>query len=143
MSLETRGMGLTAPTSLGQQTLEKMDIQPDERNILDWVKIFNYEKDLSAHLGSTADVIGFVYHDPRLEGERFMVGRFIITCCVADAFAVGMVVDASDSEVHEENTWVQVKGAVDVVTIENRKVPLIRAESITPVRTPDQPYLYP
>ncbi len=143
MSLETRGMGLTAPTSIGQQTYEQMEITPDERNILDWVKIFNYEKDLSSYLGSTADVIGFVYHDPRLEGDRFMVGRFIITCCVADAFAVGMAVDSPESGFHEENDWVRVKGVVDVITIQDRKVPLIRAESITPISMPDLPYLYP
>ncbi|MHC1781184.1 MAG: TIGR03943 family protein [Anaerolineaceae bacterium] len=142
-SLTTRGMSLSAPSAIGDQTFESMEISPDDRTVLDWVKLFNYEENLSDHIGTTADVIGFVYHDPRLEDGRFMVGRFIITCCVADAFAVGMVVDAPGSVELEENSWVNVKGAVDVTTIDGRKVPLIHAQSVIPVPAPDQPYLYP
>jgi len=40
-SLSTRGMGLSAPASIGQQSVQTMEIAPDDRTVLDWIKIFN------------------------------------------------------------------------------------------------------
>lgn len=142
-SLNTRGMSLSAPVSIGQQSIKTMEISPDDRTVLDWIKIFNYEKDLSSYLGKSANVIGFVYHDPRLKTGQFMVGRFAITCCVADAFAIGMAVDWTDSANLTDNTWVNVKGTVDEVIIDGQKVPMIHAQAVNPVKAPEQPYLYP
>lgn len=142
-SLSTRGMSLSAPVSIGQQSIKTMEIAPDDRTVLDWIKIFNNETDLSSYLGKSANVIGFVYHDPRLKTGQFMVGRFAITCCVADAFAIGMAVDWTDSANLADNSWVNVKGTVDVLTIDGKKVPVIHAQAVIPIQAPEQPYLYP
>jgi uncharacterized repeat protein (TIGR03943 family) len=142
-SLSTRGMGLSAPVSIEQQSITTMKVIPDDRTVLDWIKIFNYEEDLTPYLNQSANVIGFVYHDPRLQTGQFMVGRFAITCCVADAFAIGMAVDWPDSSALSDNSWVNVKGTVDVVIIDGQELPLIRAISVNPVQAPEQPYLYP
>ena len=136
-------MGLSAPASGGQQSGQAVNIAPDDRTILDWIKIFDYESDLSPYLDKPASVIGFVYHDPRLNKNQFMVGRFAVTCCVADAFAIGMAVDWPDSASLSENTWVNVKGTLDTVNIDGQKGPLIHAQSVNIVQAPDQPYLYP
>jgi putative membrane protein len=142
-SLSTRGMNLSSPMSIGQQLIKPMEIAPDDRTVLDWIKIFNYEKDLTTYLDTSANVIGFVYHDPRLASGQFMVGRFTLTCCVADAFAIGMVVDWPDSANLVDNSWINVKGKVDVLTIDGQKVPVIHAITVIPVEAPEQPYLYP
>lgn len=142
-SLNNRGMSLSAPASLGEQKTRTLDVAPDDRTVLDWIKLFNYETDLSPFIGQEANVIGFVYHDPRLSSKQFMVGRFSVTCCVADAFAIGMAVDWPESANLQDNTWVNVKGTVDMITIDDQKVPLIHAKTITPVKAPEQPYLYP
>jgi putative membrane protein len=142
-SLNTRSIGLSAPASIEDQSVKTMEVAPDDRTVLDWIKIFNYEEDLSSYLGTEANVIGFVYHDPRLEGDRFMISRFVITCCVADAFAIGMAVDWPDSIDLADDTWVNVKGTVDVLTVDGQQVPLIHAQSIVPTQAPEQPYLYP
>lgn len=142
-SLSTRGMSLSAPVSIGEQSIKTMEVAPDDRTVLGWIKIFNYEKDLSSYMGKSANVIGFVYHDPRLESGQFMVGRFAITCCVADAFAIGMAVDWPESANLVDNSWVNVKGIVDVLTIDGQKVPVIHAQTVNLIQTPEQPYLYP
>ncbi len=142
-ALSTRGMSLSAPVSIGQQSIQTMEIAPDDRTVLDWIKIFNYEKDLSSYLGKSANVIGFVYHDSRLKTGQFMVGRFVITCCAADAFAIGMAVDWPESANLVDNSWVNVKGTVDVLTIDGQKVPVIHAQAVNPIQAPEQPYLYP
>ncbi|BBB49309.1 TIGR03943 family putative permease subunit [Pelolinea submarina] len=142
-SLDTRGISLNAPVSISQQSTDSLAVRQDDRTILDWVKLFNYESDPSAYIGEDVNVIGFVYHDPRLPQGEFMVSRFIITCCVADAFAVGMTVDWPQDVNFEDNTWINVQGTLDVMQIGSQTVPMVHAASIQPVSAPEQPYLYP
>jgi len=71
------------------------------------------------------------------------VSRFILACCAADAYAVGMIVEPPAGASFKQNDWVQVSGPVDIVSFDGRNSPLIHAESIVPVPQPDQPYLYP
>lgn len=142
-SINTRGMSLSAPASLDRQSVRTLEVIPDDQTVLDWIKIFNYEEDLSPYLGKSANVIGFVYHDPRLKAGQFMLSRFTITCCVADAFAIGIAVDWLDSASLADNAWVNVQGPVDMITIDGQRVPVIRAGSVNPVQVPEQPYLYP
>ncbi len=88
-------------------------------------------------------MIGFVYLDERLPKGQFFVSRFIIACCAADGYAVGMIVDWPETSSLKQDTWVQVKGPVDAVAFDNGTSPLIHAEAVETVPQPDQPYLYP
>lgn len=142
-SLSTRGMSLSAPFSIEQQKVSSMDVIQDEKTILDWIKVFNYATDETFYLKKSVNVIGFVYHDPRLLSDQFMISRFVITCCAADAFAIGMAVHWPESANLVDNSWVNVKGTFDVLTIDGEKVPLIRAQSVDPIEAPELPYLYP
>jgi len=38
---------------------------------------------------------------------------------------------------------VNVKGSVDFLEMDGKRIPLIHAEAVTPIPAPDQPYLYP
>ncbi len=121
----------------------ELNAPADQRNILDWVRAFNYSENPGEFAGQTADVIGFVYHDPRLPDHQFLVGRLTVTCCVADAFAIGMVVDWPQAAAMADNTWVHVRGEVQVVEVEGRTLPLILADSVKNTDQPAQPYLFP
>jgi putative membrane protein len=142
-SVNNRGMSVSAPLSLGNSSNKTLGVAPDDRTVLDWIKVFNYEKDVSRYLGQQANVIGFVYHDERLNNKQFMVSRFAITCCVADAFAIGMVVNWDGSAQLTDNTWVDVQGTIDQIDINGETAPIIHAQSVTPVDAPEQPYVYP
>ena len=61
--------------------------------ILDWVRETNSHADWQRLEGQSADVIGFVDHDQRLPAGQFLVGRYAITHCIAEAVAVGMIVE--------------------------------------------------
>ncbi len=101
------------------------------------------ENDPARLVGDPVDVIGFFYRDPRLADGQFLVGRFTLTCCVADAFAIGMIVDSPPGSVYPENTWVRVTGTLDLAQIDNQVAPMIRAGLVQPVGEPAQPYLFP
>ncbi len=121
----------------------ELNTPADQRNILDWTRAFNYSENPQAFAGETADVIGFVYHDPRLSENQFLVGRLAVTCCVADAFAIGMVVEWPQAAEMSDNAWVHVRGKVQVVQVEDQTLPLIVAESVKDTDQPSHPYLFP
>jgi len=143
-ALATRGISLSAPINArGSSTSISLELPPSERSVLDWNRTINYASDPYQYDGDPADVTGFVYHDPRLEDGQFLVGRFTITCCVADAFAIGMVVHWPDAGRLPDNTWVRVQGLIEVTDIDGTRAPSIRALSVEPIPEPPQPYLYP
>ena len=138
----TRGMNVSAPLVGSSQTRE-FQSAADTRNILDWIVIFNSTNDLSPYVGQTARVTGFVYHDPRLPANQFIVSRFVITCCTADASAIGMIVTWNQSANLKESSWVEVKGPVQASRLGGQPIPLIEASVVLSTPQPDQPYLYP
>jgi uncharacterized repeat protein (TIGR03943 family) len=143
-AVDSRGISSNAPLSAGGGSQSANIQKPSEqRTILDWAKLFNYQSDLSPFLGQKADVIGFVYHDQRLPAGHFMVSRFAITCCVADAFAIGMIVETKDADKLKDNSWVNVKGPVQSINFNNHTMPLILADTIQDAVQPTQPYLFP
>ena len=143
-AVANKGVSSTAPLTAGGNTQPvKADIAPTDRTVLDWVRAYNFESDPSVFNGQAADVIGFVYHDTRLAAGQFMVVRFGITCCVADAAAIGMIVAWPQSAGLADNSWVRVRGTVAVANLSGRPIPQIQAGSVEPVAEPSNPYLYP
>lgn len=142
--LANRGVNATAPLGkLQNSSTTAIGLSSSEKSVLDWVADFNSGADPTPYVGQQASVTGFVYHDPRMSKDQFLVGRFVVTCCVADALALGMVVDWPGADKLVDNTWVQVKGAVDIASLGGERLPGIGASEVKPINTPDQPYLFP
>jgi uncharacterized repeat protein (TIGR03943 family) len=141
-AVANKGINTSAPLAASGNSV-KLELAPKERNILDWIRAFNYAADSTRLSGQPADVIGFVYQDSRLGQDEFLVGRFTINCCVADALAIGMVVKWSGAESLPANSWVRVNGSIDSTLIDGQRLPLIKAVSVENVPEPSQPYLYP
>jgi uncharacterized repeat protein (TIGR03943 family) len=114
-----------------------------ENNILDWVMAFQSNPDLSSFEGQAAAVTGFVYRDQRLAADEFMVSRFIISCCAADAAPLGLVVRSPQAVELPTDQWVAVRGHFEPGQLDGDPVPILVAADITPVEVPEQPYLYP
>lgn len=139
----SRGVAVSGALASGDISPLLLQTGPDQRTVLDWIRIFNAQTDLEQYEGETANVIGFVYRDPRLGPNQFLASRFAVTCCVADAFALGMLVEWPESAALGVDEWVQVKGPLRIVEQDGRKIPMIEAESVRQVDIPAQPYLFP
>jgi putative membrane protein len=141
-AVETRGMTTDVALNSGSET-NTLTIIPSERNLLDWVRAINAVSDPASLDGQEADVVGFVYRDPRFAEDQFMVGRFTLTCCVADALAIGLVVQSDQAEALQPDTWVRIKGTFQAGDAAGQALPILVADEIVRVEEPDQPYLYP
>jgi putative membrane protein len=117
-----------------------------EKNILDWWRTFRTSQAVNEDeriIGQEARVLGFVYQDERYGEGHFMVVRYTVSCCVADASALALVVASPEASTLESDQWVEVSGVFAPGDLSGWKMPVLVARSITPVSIPDQPYLYP
>jgi uncharacterized repeat protein (TIGR03943 family) len=138
-----RNIQVSSLGSVSQVDSESSLEEAGNRTILDWLIAFQEESSLSAFNGQEATVIGFVYQDDRFDNDLFTVGRFVVSCCVADATPVGLLVRWSQAETLENDTWVQVSGRFELGHFEDEAIVILVAEAVTPISVPDQPYLYP
>jgi uncharacterized repeat protein (TIGR03943 family) len=124
-------------------TTTAFTISPLDRNVLDWLRIFNSVADYEEVAGEPADLIGFVYSEPNFGEDHFMVARFTLSCCVADASAIGVPVAWDGTSELRPDTWVRVQGTFQVGDFREDRVPVLQATSVDVVEQPDHPYLYP
>lgn len=142
-AVANKGLNTARPLVRADATsLKRAEKPPEQRNILEWVRNFNYAPDAAVYAGETADVIGFTYFDTRLPAGQFIVARYSISCCVADAMALGMVVQSKQAA-PAGNAWIRVRGPVSLAKIGDQPMPLIQAVSVEAIAEPSDPYLYP
>ncbi len=139
-----KGVNTRAPFSqISNSVVTSTSLTSSQRSVMDWAEDFNATSDLSTFKNQQADVTGFVYHDVSLAKNQFLVSRFVVTCCVADAIALGMVVDWPGGDKMPDNVWVEVQGPVYTAELSGQKLPGITAQSVKTIQTPDQPYIFP
>lgn len=112
------------------------------RNIVDWLYAFQRAAEPAEFNGEEASVIGFVYRDDRFTAGTFMVSRFTVSCCVADAAPVGLIVAWPEAEALADDAWVEVNGRFEAREFNGRVIPVLIAETIESTTPPNQPYLY-
>ena len=94
---------------------------------------------LATRAGEDVDFVGFVTREEGMPADEFVLTRFMISCCVADALSVEVRVAGAPPGRFKEDEWVRVEGQIypvghDVV---------VDASSVTKVPRPDSPYLNP
>jgi uncharacterized repeat protein (TIGR03943 family) len=85
---------------------------------------------------------GCVWHDDTRPANQIVIFRFVIVCCAADAIPVQAVVESPATKSLQNDHWVQVAGTLHIQTDANGdKIPVITADQLTPIPTPDEPFL--
>jgi uncharacterized repeat protein (TIGR03943 family) len=89
--------------------------------------------------GRRVRLVGFV--TPRPGGGIYLT-RLVITCCAADARPIKITIqDAGQSPAAD--SWIEVVGTyggLDAAGARSGQIPVIRADSVQPVRSPSEPY---
>ncbi len=142
--LDANAVGGSISTSaVTAGTASTIERDPASWTVLDWLRSFNSSLDLSEFNGRQATLIGFVYKEPTFAEDTFMLARFTVSCCVADASAIGVPVVWADAAQIEQSTWLRVEGAFQLGAFRGDDVPLLQASSVEVVPQPEHPYLYP
>jgi uncharacterized repeat protein (TIGR03943 family) len=85
-------------------------------------------------------MVGFASPDPG-RPSSFLLTRFVLTCCAADASPVQVEVEGADP-MPAADQWVEVTGTWRPGTrlIEGADVAGVRAHRLRPIRRPSNPY---
>jgi uncharacterized repeat protein (TIGR03943 family) len=111
-----------------------------------WVGDLGTHADPSWWAGRKATLVGFVTQEPGLPRGGFIVGRYLVTCCVVDATLMGFPAVVAHGHVPGNGAWVQVTGVFghDYWTDPTgQHYPILTQARIVPVSIPSSPYLSP
>ena len=142
MSLQLSNISpsVTSPSAI----VKPREKAPTDKNILDWWREFRRLPDANTALaGQPEKASGFVFKDEKYGADTYMLIRFTVSCCVADAAVVGLLVQSPESEQLTNDTWVEVTGSFVSSNLENWKLPIVTAQQVSKIDVPSQPYLYP
>lgn len=95
--------------------------------------------------GKTVSVIGMIDDDEELKavyGDKYsLLFRFVITCCVADAVPVAVLIETGLNQNISLNEWYRVEGTFVTGETEEGVLPIILDAMIEPAEPPNNPYL--
>lgn len=138
-----RGVTDTLLMTRAQPREFKTAKNPEQRTLIDWVRTLNVYPEPDAYTGQKVKVEGFVIHPPQLPDNYLLISRFIITCCAADAYPVGLPVKLTSSRSNfTPDTWLNVQGEMITETLSGKRQLVINANSIAPIPEPKNPYNY-
>ncbi len=122
----------------------RAQVRPEERSLVDWVRTLNVYPEPDAYTGQKVKVQGFVIHQPNVSQEYIFLARFILTCCAADAYPVGLPVQlpTSSRQQYPPDTWLEVEGQMTTQTIGEKRQLTIAANSLKKIPQPQNPYSY-
>lgn len=67
---------------------------------------------LDNFVGKKVQIEGFVYKEQGISANQFVVSRFAMQCCSADALPVGMLAEYDRAKQFVADEWVRVTGTV-------------------------------
>ncbi|WP_448564634.1 TIGR03943 family putative permease subunit [Trichothermofontia sp.] len=141
-ALDRAGENFAALTRARPQSFQASQ-RPEARSIIDWIRTLDVYPEPDAYAGQPAKVQGFAMHLPQHPDNYLTIARFVITCCAADAYPVGLPVKlASSRTAYPPDTWLAVEGEMITETLANRRQLVIQAKSLKPIPEPANPYDY-
>lgn len=156
-----RGMSLTSPLSAAEQ-LEATFKAPDPYNAefaelakrLYPEEIIEIRPEIFSETvgaielfqdqfrGKKVKLSGFVYQAPN--AHEFILGRFLVMCCTADAAPFGVVVTSAEPLRNiRADAWLEVEGTIEPQIRQGKNIITVAAEQVKEIPRPDTPYVYP
>ncbi|MCC5657578.1 TIGR03943 family protein [Nostoc sp. XA010] len=117
-------------------------VLPEERSLVDWVRTVNVYPEPDSYTGQKVKVEGFVIHPPDIGKEYLFLARFVLTCCAADAYPVGLPVKLPNKETYSPDTWLEVEGQMVTENLAGKRQLTIAATSLKKIPQPQNPYSY-
>ena len=115
----------------------------EDRTVIDWIRTLNVYPEPDAYTGQKVKLSGFVIHPPDWPEEYLMVSRFVLTCCAADAYPVGIPVQLAVSrQAYAADGWLEIEGKMITATINGQRQLTIEPTKLETIPEPRNPYEY-
>ncbi|MCM3652466.1 TIGR03943 family putative permease subunit [Metabacillus litoralis] len=139
------GFEIQAPPEDVYESLEKEMLRMDkivleDENYIAMTTIL--DKSPEKFEGKEIEFVGFVYREPDFNEDQFVVARFGLSCCVADASVYGTLATFPNAKKYDEDQWVKVKGNLTKTEYNDWEIPYVQILSIEQIEQPKSPYVY-
>lgn len=117
--------------------------KPEERSLIEWVRTLAVYPEPDAYTGQPVKLQGFVVHPPDLPSQYLLISRFVITCCAADAYPVGLPIKLSGNrDAYPSDSWLEIEGKMITETLKGKRQLIVEASSLKKIPEPANPYFY-
>ncbi|MDE5103881.1 MAG: TIGR03943 family protein [Trichodesmium sp. St19_bin2] len=140
-----RGLTESLPVTRTQPQKFRSTIKPEERSLIEWIRTLNVYPEPDAYNGQKVEVSGFVIYPRGLSEQYMWISRFILTCCAADAYPVGLPVKLPASKSRSEypqDGWFKVEGIMITDEFNGKRKLTILPTEIESIPKPKNPYDY-
>ena len=111
-------------------------LPPEQRSLTEWVRLLRSQPDPDLVEGNPLRISGFVWRQP--QGPP-LIARLTVRCCLADATPAGLAVEWPESFIPQTNQWLAIEGTMSVQTRNDRRMPVVIPQNITPIARPERP----
>lgn len=94
-----------------------LDAQDEETSKDQFVACLSFE--LETIWGKDVTMEGFVLKDESFPDDVIMVARYIVSCCMADAYPAGFPVKVENTKNFKDGQWISVTGTFDGIQMES------------------------
>lgn len=139
---ETSNLKVTdqVEAQLEKSMLGQRKIQVEDKDYVQTMSIIG--QDVKGFKGKEITFSGFIYNDKDVKGDKAVVARYGITCCIADASVWGMIVAGENVNKLPQETWVKITGLLDETTYKGTLFPLVKVSKVEKINMPTDPYVY-
>lgn len=109
-------------------------IQLTDRNFI--VKFAKIQRHPQEYVGKEIELDGFLVHHPLMDHDKYLIARYAIVCCAADAQVLGFAV--LDQAAYPDDTWIKLRGKIAA----DQENLYLKVTSVQRLATPANPYLY-
>ena len=143
LSLPERGLNALAalqrgagdPAMLAQLALRRQEEQTQQVRGYAWTTVLGVAQHLKGPAEAKVGALGFVARPKDAKPGEFLLVRFAVTCCAADATPVAVPDRWPEAATLKDNEWVKVYGRIDPAAA------ALVADVVESTVAPDQPYL--
>lgn len=136
-----RGVTDTLLMTRSQPESFRISVAAGDRSLIDWIQTLNVYPEPDAYTGDEVNVSGFAVYPASLPPDHMMISRFVITCCAADAYPVGLPVKLpGDRADYPADEWFSIQGKMITSEIDGQRQLVIEAETIESIPVPRNPY---
>jgi uncharacterized repeat protein (TIGR03943 family) len=140
-----RGVSDVIPlTQVKPQSFRGM-VKPEERSLVEWIRTLQVYPEPDVYAGQKVKVQGFAVHPSNLPEQYFLLTRFVITCCAADAYPVSLPIKLPQGKrsQYKVDQWFEVEGQMITETLaEGKRQVVVQSGMIRPIDEPAKPYEY-
>jgi len=136
-----RGVTDTLTMTRSQPQSFSASSDPREKSLLDWVRTLNVYPEPDAYVDQPVEIDGFVVYPSEIPDGYLMISRFVITCCAADVYPVGLPVRLSRAiEPPPADQWIRLSGTMTSETLNGQRQLVIQATDMAEIPEPKNPY---